>query len=128
MVLMFISCESKDDVNVGFSEKYLVGNMSGGSSFNNDALKVHNTIRGLYPFPTGYVMFDGEVLKICSSRLGENVSGEIGQITNIYKDGFGVKCADKEIIITKVKPSGKKEMLAKDFINGKRDLLGKILC
>lgn len=97
-------------------------------SFNNDALKVHNTIRGLYPFPTGYVMFDGEVLKICSSRLGENVSGEIGQITNIYKDGFGVKCADKEIIITKVKPSGKKEMLAKDFINGKRDLLGKILC
>lgn len=35
MVLMFISCESKDDVNVGFSEKYLVGNMSGGSSFED---------------------------------------------------------------------------------------------
>ena len=35
-------------------------------------------------------------------------------------------CSDKEIIITRVKPSGKKEMSARDYINGKREenLLG----
>lgn len=35
MVLMFVSCESKDDVNVEFSDKYLVGNISSGNSFED---------------------------------------------------------------------------------------------
>ena len=33
---------------------------------------------------------------------------------------------DKEIVITKLKPEGKKEMNAIDFINGHKDLLGKV--
>ena len=38
-------------------------------------------------------------------------------------------CSDMEIIITRVKPEGKKEMSASDFINGrgKEKLLGNIL-
>ena len=39
-------------------------------------------------------------------------------------------CKDKAIIITKLKPSGKKEMTAKDYLNGKNkdNLVGEILC
>ena len=53
-----------------------------------------------------------------------------GEIISIYKDGIGVMCKDKEIIITKVKPSGKKEMNVKDYLNGKQNqtLEGRILC
>ena len=56
--------------------------------------------------------------------------GKIGEIIALYDNGIGVKCSDKEIIITKLKPSGKKEMQAKDFINGrgKDKLLGEKLC
>ena len=52
--------------------------------------------------------------------------GEGGEITNVGKDGITVKCKDKSIVITKLKPSGKKEMKAIDFINGyKKELLGE---
>ena len=88
--------------------------------FNKTALEIYNQIRGLYPFPVAYTTLDNEVIKICESKIGEDKSGEVGQIINIYKNGIGVKCADKEIIITRLKPNGKKEMNASDYINGHR--------
>ena len=98
--------------------------------FNKNAREVFNHIRGLYPFPTSYAILKGDILKICESRVGSEVKGEIGEITHLYNDGFGVKCKDKEIIITRVKPSGKKEMSVKDYLNGKKNekLLGEKLC
>ena len=88
--------------------------------FNKTAIEIYNQIRGLYPFPVAYTTLDNEVIKICESKIGEDKSGEVGQIINIYKNGIGVKCADKEIIITRLKPNGKKEMNASDYINGHR--------
>lgn len=96
--------------------------------FNNTSREVFNKIRGLYPFPTGYAKLNGEIIKILESYIGENSKGKPGEIINIYKTGIGVMCKDKEIIITKVKPEGKKEMNASDFINGykKNNLMGKM--
>lgn len=98
--------------------------------FSKNALEVHNHIRGLYPFPTSYTTLNGEIIKICESRIGEKKSGSIGEIVSIYDDGIGVMCSDKEVIITRVKPAGKKEMSARDFVNGrgKNNLLGEKLC
>jgi methionyl-tRNA formyltransferase len=90
-------------------------------NFNKSAREVFNQIRGLYPFPCAYTEINGEVVKICESKIGESTKGEVGTITNIYKDSIGIKCSDKEILITRVKPSGKKEMLARDFINGRKN-------
>ena len=97
--------------------------------FNESARTVFNKIRGLYPFPIAYTEFKGEIIKLCESRIGDNVSGEPGEITHLYSDGIGIKCNDKEIIITRLKPSGKKEMSARDYLNGKRNekLLGERL-
>ncbi len=96
--------------------------------FNKSCREVFNHIRGLYPFPVAYTTLNGEVIKICESRIGTSSKGKAGEIINVYKDGIGVMCNDKEIIITKLKPSGKKEMLARDFINGRKNLLGEVLC
>ena len=73
---------------------------------------------------------DDEIIKVCESEIGSSTKGESGEITNIYKNGIGIKCSDKEIIITRLKPSGKKEMDACSFINGrkKENLLGKKVC
>ena len=48
---------------------------------------------------------------------------------NIYKDGIGIGTSDGEIILTRIKPSGKKELLVKDYLNGikKEELLGVML-
>lgn len=97
--------------------------------FNKLSKEVYNKIRGLYPFPVSYLILDGEIIKIISSRLGESKSGLPGEIINIYKDGIGIMCFDKEIVITKLKPEGKGVMLASDYVNGKRkeNLLGKVV-
>jgi methionyl-tRNA formyltransferase len=87
--------------------------------FNKTAREVFNHIRGLYPFPCAYTVINGEVVKLCESKVGKELSGESSTITNVYKDSIGIKCKDREILITRVKPSGKKEMSARDFINGR---------
>ena len=98
--------------------------------FNKTAREVFNHIRGMYPFPCAYTILSNEIIKVCESKIGSEVKGKCGEITNIYKNGIGVKCSDKEIIITRLKPSGKKEMNASDFINGRKKdkLVGEVLC
>lgn len=99
--------------------------------FNDSVINVYNKIRGLYPFPGAYFMIDGEVIKVSDTRISEELyDGEIGKIVSFFDDGFGVRCADGVIVITRLKPAGKKEMSCRDYINGKRkeNLLGKKLC
>ena len=98
--------------------------------FSKTAREVHNHIRGLYPFPISYTTLNEEIIKICESRVGEKKSGSIGEIVSIYENGIGVMCSDREVIISRLKPAGKKEMSARDFVNGrgKDKLMGEILC
>ena len=98
--------------------------------FNKSALEVYNHIRGMYPYPCSYMVLSNEIIKVCESRLGESTKGSACEIINVYKDGIGIRCKDKEIILTKIKPAGKKEMLVKDYLNGKNkdSLLGEKVC
>ena len=90
--------------------------------FNKTSREVFNQIRGLYPFPTSYTVINDEIVKICEAKIGESTKGTVGEIINIYKDGIGIRCSDKEIIITRLKEAGKKEMSVKDYLNGKRNI------
>ncbi len=96
--------------------------------FNKTVKEVYNQIRGMYPFPVSYTVLDNQIIKVCEARIGNSTPKRPGEIINIYKDGIGVSCSDGEIIITKLKPSGKKEMLVSDYLNGKKkeELLGKL--
>lgn len=98
--------------------------------FNKSAREVFNHIRGLYPFPTSYMVINDEIIKVCESRIGDKKNDNISTITSIYDDGIGIMCNDKEIIITRLKPSGKKEMSTRDYLNGKKkdSLLGVKVC
>ena len=56
----------------------------------------------------------------------KSMGNTLRPLFNVGKDGITVKCKDRSIVITKLKPSGKKEMKAIDFINGyKKELLGE---
>lgn len=100
--------------------------------FSKTKLEIFNQVRGLNPVPGAYCLFNQEVLKIYNTDLSSKKSlteKSIGEITSIYKNGIGVKVKDGELIITEIKPFGKKRMLMKDYLNGvkKDELLGKIL-
>ncbi len=94
--------------------------------FSKTSKEIYNKIRGLYPFPISYAVLEGEIIKIIESQIGTESSGIPGEIINLYKEGIGVKCKDKEIIIKKLKPEGKNIMNAQEFINGRKNLKGKI--
>ena len=69
-------------------------------------------------------------MKVYSSIISEKVfySKKVGEITGLYKDGIGVNCSDGEIILTDIKPFGKKRMDAGSYLNGvdKKSLIGKV--
>ena len=98
--------------------------------FNKTSREIYNKIRGLNPFPVSYAILDGKVMKIYSSRIKENVytTKRNGEIVRIYDDGIGVSTGDSEIILTEIKPEGKRKMSVKDYLNGidRDSLVGKV--
>lgn len=97
--------------------------------FTKSTREVFNLIRGLSPVPGANAILDEKEMKIYDSTIGDKkVKGQCGEITNIYKNGIGVCCSDGEIILTSVKPFGKKRMDACSYLNGvdKKSLLGKV--
>ena len=98
--------------------------------FNQRTIDIYNQIRGLNPWPGGYALLEGKVVKIYEARISDSffTTKKNGEIGKIYEDGIGVSTKDGEIIITKLQPSGKRKMLAKEYLNGVygEDLLGKV--
>lgn len=97
-------------------------------NFNDNALNVHNKIRGLTPFT--YCLFDGKEMKIIESNyLEKEYAGKIGEIVDVDKNSFTIKCAKGSLQILEIIPFSKKQMKVKDYFNGikKESLLGKCL-
>ena len=94
--------------------------------FNKTSREVFNLIRGLCPIPGSGMTIDGNEMKVYNSYIG-TLKGTPGTISKIYKDGFGVYTKDSEIIITDIKPFGKKRMLASSYLNGidRESFIGK---
>ena len=68
-------------------------------------------------------------MKIYQSEIvSKNYSGEFGEIVGFEKNGFLVKTGDGALLITEIKPFGKKRMDASSYLNGihKDTFLGKV--
>jgi len=93
-------------------------------NWNNDAIKVQNQVRALYPWPVAESALDGTTIKfikvkaIAEEEVFSNI--EIGAVTEINKkEGFfTIKTGKGLLLVEKVKPSGKKELSVIDFLNG----------
>ncbi len=99
--------------------------------FSKSSREIFNLVRGLDPMPGAYTLLDDEVMKIYKTIIKDKKcnSNEYGKIIDITKEGIEIVTKDNIIIITELKPFGKKKMKVKDYINGirKEDLIGKIL-
>jgi len=98
-------------------------------SFDDTKKQIYNKVRGLNSYPGSYCIFEGKVLKVWDSYISEEYPlGFNGQITNIYKDGIGVKVSNGEIVLKEIQLEGKKRMSAIDFVHGYNgNLVGKML-
>ncbi len=87
--------------------------------FNKTAKEIYNQVRGLYPWPTAHALINEIEVKVLECQISDKDSSfSSGTICELSKEGIGICTKDKVIYLTKVKPFGKKEMLAKDYING----------
>ena len=97
--------------------------------FSKTSREVFNLIRGLCPVPSSNAILDEKEMKIYKSTISsKNYNGEYGEIVDITKEGIVVKTGNAAIILTEVKPFGKKKMDANSYVNGigKNNLIGKV--
>lgn len=88
---------------------------------------IHNYWRGLYPWPGIWAYLDDKrlkLIKIALSSISNLLPGEIQIINNKLFIG----CANKTAIeILELQLEGKKSLSAIDFINGNKNINGKII-
>lgn len=96
--------------------------------FTKSAQEVHNSIRGLSPWPVATAVLDGKKVKIHASVLSQFTSqAQAGEI--VRADGaLTVMCGDGKCIdITEIQLEGKKKMSVKDFLLGHKVEIGTIM-
>lgn len=108
--------------NIRRDEEYL--------DFSKTSEELFNQIRGLNPFPGSSCVIGNKEFKVYMSRIQKNDTSNYpaGEVLHIYKDGIGIATKDYELVLTDIKPMGKRRMLASNFINGikKEDYIGKV--
>ena len=98
------------------------------------AQKIHNLIRGVTPWPggqTAHVDNRDNVLNLLLTETmaaeSEIETGEPGEIVALGDDGIDVACGEGVLRILKLKPAGKREMTAAQFLRGHRWQTGEKL-
>lgn len=91
--------------------------------FTKTSREIFNKIRGLYPMPSANIIFNDLEMKVYDAYITDKKFPDLkpGDISGLYKKGIGIVTGDGEIVLTDVKPFGKKRMNASSYINGLRD-------
>jgi len=98
-------------------------------NWKEPALKIHNKVRGLLPWPGAYTHFNGKVLKILNAEVSESDSdkGSSGEVVDIIKHkGIVVKAGEGCILIKYVQIEAKKPFNTDAFLCGHKMEIGFI--
>ncbi|MED5020209.1 methionyl-tRNA formyltransferase [Paenibacillus chibensis] len=97
--------------------------------WNRSTVDIYNQIRGLVPFSGGFTLWNGDVFKVWSSRKAEKASKEAapGTVLQLAEQGIEVKTGDASLWLTRIQPSGKKQMDAAEFVRGNTMTPGTVL-
>ena len=107
--------------------------------FSKDALELERKIRAYNPWPGTYAFLDDKTLKIIEAEVktrDNKIEDKIGieaknllKIGEIYEENgkILVNCGQNYLDILKLQLPGKKALNIKEFLNGNKDLIGKVL-
>ncbi|WP_304508994.1 methionyl-tRNA formyltransferase [Anaerotignum sp.] len=93
---------------------------TGHIDWTKSAQEIIDLMRGLDPTPGAYTVYEEEPLKIFKGMQaeGDYLQGKTGEVIDITKKGFVVKCGDGALIITELQVRGKKRMAADAYLRG----------
>ncbi len=92
--------------------------------WHKKALEIHNKVRALKSWPGAFSFIDVKRIVILKTKVIEG-SLPSGRIEGFEGDGLLVGTSDKILKLLEIKEEGKKALSAKDFYNGRKDILGK---
>ena len=122
-----VSCEKQKEEDVTFA--YNIKREEEHIDFSKTSREIFNLIRGLCPIPGANALLDGLEMKIYASMISlQSYSGICGEIVDVVKDGIVVQTGDGAIVLTEIKPFGKRRMDVSSYINGvgAENLIGKV--
>ena len=85
------------------------------------ATRIHDRVRGLYPWPHAYTFIGTERLIVLATRVEPKTAPDAapGTIVSASPDGIGVVTGhDGQIVMLQVQPEGRRAMSARDFLGG----------
>mgnify|MGYP000867905932 CR=1 FL=1 len=93
---------------------------TGHIDWKKSAEEIINLMRGLDPAPGAYSIYVDTPLKLFRGTKAEGLyhQGQPGEVVDITKKGFVVKCGDGALTITELQATGKKRMSADAYLRG----------
>ncbi len=126
--------EARPQPEAGATLCQLIERDDGRILWNETAETIWNQYRGLSPWPgvfTFWRVTDGEFVRLKLTRIAIDRADpsprkRLGEVFE-YGEKIGVQTGSGVIFIESLQPSGKDEMTARDFLNGRKGFLGSIL-
>jgi methionyl-tRNA formyltransferase len=94
----------------------------GNIDWRNDTASIERLVRAFTPWPGTYTIWNGQMLKILSGKVGRG-HAEPGQVVST-PDGIGVGTGDGLYLLQQVQLAGRKAMPVEEFVRGQADFVG----
>ena len=92
---------------------------TGKIDWNSSGNKIKNLVRGLKPWPSAYMVYKGENVKIHKVKVVEKFSKEDnGIVVKVSDEGIYVNCEDGCIVIEELQFPGKKRLHVSEHLRG----------
>ena len=94
--------------------------------FNISAKEVLGKIKAFSPNPGAKCFIDGELIKVLDAKIEDNskFNKKIGCVTD---ENLLISCKYGFIRLIKIQRAGRKAMMAKDFLNGRKVKIGSVI-
>jgi len=86
-------------------------------NFNQEAIYLHNKVRGLSPFPGAILIFNNKLYKIYNTKVVYLENIETGILHTTKKEIF-LGCKNSVLQILEIQPEGRKRMTSEEFLRG----------
>lgn len=84
------------------------------------AQRIHDRVRGLYPWPHAYTYLDGARLIVLQTRLANvPAAGAPGEILDASREAIHVATGDGVLAVERLQPEGRRPMTAREFLAGR---------
>ncbi len=102
----------------------------GAIDWSEPAVRIHNRVRGLHPWPHAFTFLNGErvlVHRTSPHREHASASSTPGTVVAAGQEGIDVATGDGVLRILEIQPEGRRVMAARDWLAGRRDLGSAVL-